>query len=150
MFSEDMAILMGSGVVSWPPTERESGRYGFITLYSGVRKESRQLFFKRVIPEYGKLGALVTETRIFKSSGDLKRGFKPTVPNRGDKFILGVGILWYPGSEKNKSINNKGDPRGLGLRPIIDEIIPRYWLDPEILYKIVNQTCRIFFIPLIK
>jgi len=144
MFDEDSAILMGTGIVGWPVAERESGRYGYIALYPNMDPKAKALYFKRLEYEVGTLGAVVIHTRKKESSGDLKRGFIPTIPEVGSKFILGKGILWSPGYVKFKS---KGDPRCLGLKPIINELQPKDWLDPKVLYKIVNQTCKIYFIP---
>lgn len=120
------------GILEWPQAERDTGRYGVITLYDGIKMDSKRIIIKTRRTGYGTLSAIVVETRKPFHNGDPRLRRIPKVPNVNDKFILGSGLVSYP------------DARAICVEPII-QIIGKPWMDIDVLYNIVNQTVRIYF-----
>ncbi len=120
-----------TGIVEWPVTERDTGRYGIITLYDGIGPGSKRKIISNRVTGYGTLSALVIETRDIVHKGDPRLKILPKRPEINDKFILGKGIISYP------------DFRSIKLDPLI-EIPNKPNMDIESLYNIVNQTVNIY------
>lgn len=134
-------IELGMGQLSWHAEERRTDRYGTVCLWSDASpdKPGIPLPWK---PEAaacdGKTGYLVAyvlETRESAHIGDLMRGIYTERPVVDEVVELGPGILFF--EEK--------PPWGVhvGLRP--DDGRDTDWLDPHELYRLHQQTVRLYF-----
>jgi hypothetical protein len=94
---------------------------------------------QETIKEYagqkGKLIAEVIATRKSSHIGDLFHGFFPTTPNIGEEIELGEGTLFY----------EPGEYFAVGLKP--DDNRETFWLIPQNLYRVHEQTVKLFFLP---
>jgi hypothetical protein len=124
-------LFIGEGVLEWPPQERETGRYGVITLWDGTGKDAKRVILKRKLTRYGELWAMVTEARKPTHVGDPDRNLVPKAPERGNKFLIGEGILMYP------------DIRSIALQLISPDKFP--WMNVGNLYRVINQTVKVYF-----
>jgi hypothetical protein len=134
--------LLGYGVFSWGADERRSNRYGSFNLcsksYEGQTSaktpehtsELRRLDHKRV-----KLMVRIIETRKSEHVGDLALGIKPTTPEVGQEFILGVGILQLESCPWDSLPSISLVPKD-GRAEL--------WYDPRILYQIHHQTVELY------
>lgn len=132
---------IGRGQLRWPQMERVSGRYGCLLLYTenfgvdesdhadGVSLETRP-------GAQGTLKAEILKTHQSYHPGDLLRGYR--VPRQQ----LPVGAIITLGYGKQFAENVK-DIDCVGVCPLDDPATD--WLDPSALYKLYNQTVRLFF-----
>lgn len=123
-------ILVGTGILNWPKSERVCDRYGFVMLLNSDGKS---------IPigyglegQRGTLRAVVTETRDSYHVGDAFRGLIPSRPDVGDVMELGTGTVVY-----------SREFMAIGLKP--DDGREDDWLDPKVLYRLHHQTVNLFF-----
>ena len=124
-------ILIGNGIVSWNKVERQSDRYGTISMFN-----TGKLFIDTInkyLDKQGKLICEILETRASYHIGDLYHGFFPQTPKIGDMIELGNGKLFI----------EKDEYYSVGLSPVDNRAT--FWLDPKKLYNIHNQTINLFF-----
>jgi hypothetical protein len=134
--------LLGNGIFSWGAEERRSNRYGSFNLcsesYKGETPGKAPEFtsdLHRLVHKRVKLMVRVTETRQSGHVGDLALRIKPTTPEVGQEFILGVGILQLePCSWDSLS--------SIALIP--KDRRSDLWIDPRILYQIHDQTVELY------
>ena len=127
-------ITLGEGWLSWPGRERATNRYGKIGLLADLQAYDWQPL---AIPEdyIGKaceLHALVIEVNLNPYCvGDWRRNFAPSIPGVGEVFKLGEGTLYA-----------NPDLKLIGLMPIEnDRLID--WLDPKVLYNLIDQKVKL-------
>ena len=71
------------------------------------------------------------------------RGLAPTIPDLGEKIVLGDGTLFY------EDMTDSGSNVSLvGLEP--DDGREHDWLDVQSLYKLHEQTVDLYFEPLLQ
>lgn len=138
-------LLVGTGILGWPPSERESGRYGILTLWTEHKSHPLMMDYvpaKRIhlqvwrVPKkhvYCDLFALYLEQREFVNTGDPHRGYMPTRVGTGRDHKLGRGLLFYP------------DDRSVGVQPY--PMVEGPWLDPNELYKLIDQLVTLYIVP---
>ncbi len=125
---------LGVGVLSWPPDERISDRYGTVKLMNvphGSPVERKPIVLTIVPSTRGKLFAEVVEIRQSNHFGDLFRDIYPATPEVGDRIKLGFGELFY-------------EADNVGLKP--DDGRETDWLDPNALYRAIDQTVKLLFV----
>lgn len=120
-------------MLSWPPPERRSDRYGLVGLSKNPMEDFAKLTGKIPVKQHGRLVAVVLETRDSHHIGDLFRGIFPSTPNVGDRISLGEGTLFT-------------EEHCVGLKP--DDGRYNDWLNPYNLYRAHDQTVRLIFKPL--
>lgn len=124
--------FLAQGILEWPVSERDTGRYGVITLYDGPGPMAKRVIVTHRAEGYGALSALVTATKPIRHYGDPRLGILPKRPEVNDRFILGRGIVSYP------------DFRSIKLEPII-KVVGKTDMDVEALYNVINQEVKIYF-----
>jgi hypothetical protein len=126
-----MSIVIGTGVLTWEPSERRSDRYGYVFLANpgGSSKRDTGEAPLRVPGELlGKpcsLSCRVLETRDSTHIGDLFHGIFPRTPKVGDVIHLGMGLLSLTGTVAK--------PR-IGLMPVESQD-SNQWLNIRSLYE---------------
>lgn len=135
------ATELGRGQLTWFRDERISDRYGAVYLDSGdPDAPSADLAPEPPNGTPGRLVALVLETRHSEHIGDMFRGLRPSTPARGDVIVLGAGALFREDEEEDGHTCHK-----VGLEPRDGRKTD--WLDPQALYRLHEQTVRLFFAP---
>jgi hypothetical protein len=138
-------FVIGEGVLTWHPHERQTDRYGAVFLMTGG-DSLHELSGYVPIPDDapvglpGRLVAEVTATRQSTHIGDLFRGLYPQTPEVGERIVLGEGRLFCHTVEREHS-----HPviEAVGLAPEDDRDTD--WLDPQALYRAHEQTVRLVF-----
>src|SRR6267142_6535668 len=129
-------IKLGTGVLTWHPSERRSDRYGTVWLIDssdGVILESAVHVPLVNLPQTGTAGKLfvrVLEARKSHHIGDLFRGIFPSTPASGETIVLGEGSFFKEQSDE------------VGLRPVEERRSD--WLDPNALYRAHDQTVELY------
>lgn len=138
MIAPQEEYLLASGVLAWWKQERTRNRYGSVCLYRGpygtAEGEDAVLPLLTFSGRQGQLIAVVRETRRPQSIIDVVLGLisPKEPPPVGSRHVLGQGTLF-------------SDEEAIGLRP--DDDRTDLWLDPEVLYLLVDQTVDLFFAP---
>ena len=93
-----MVQAVGSGIVCWSPQERRSQRYGGIylanvTLQEDVRCVHRFDPLDAFVGRRVRLECRITGARNSSHVGDSFLNILPSIPQLGEIFDLGVGIL---------------------------------------------------------
>ncbi len=153
-------ILIGEGYLDWRSQERQTDRYGAVSLskrrgiyrpdlgrlpgarllegiaeLASVRKNSVDLS-KAPVSSYGILIANILESHVPQHVGDLIRGIKPEPPLPGERLELGEGVLFLERDIYGQTI---------GVKPLDDR--PNDWMDPQTLYKAHLQKVALIFEP---
>lgn len=132
------AVILGTGVLSWPRSERVSDRYGCVWLMADATQEQVLGGVAGVaephVGQRGRLVARVIEARQSHHIGDLFHGVRPRTPEVGAEIQLGEGELFVQQEELGWSV---------GLRP--DDGRDRLWLDLRALYDAHLQTVELRF-----
>jgi hypothetical protein len=122
---------IGMGVLDWDRKERISDRYGLVVLFDGPSDPRNAIQRRRAREgEYGRLIAVVSETRQPSHIGDLFHNVFPSKPAVNETVVLGEGTLFFAGD-------------GVGVLP--EDNRRTLWLDIRALYHVHNQTVRLFF-----
>jgi hypothetical protein len=119
---------LGTRMLDWEREERISDRYGVVELFheSGVPVELTPVTEQL----HGKLIAIVREMRQPSHIGDLFHGVRPSVPEIGERIVLGIGAIFF-------------EDGGVSLMP--DDHRPRLRLDIHALYRVHRQTVTLYF-----
>jgi len=133
------AVILGEGQLNWNRAERVTDRYGNVGLYNDADwmagEMSIPLAARLESGSFGRLQAVILETREADHVGDLTHGWKPGGAVVGEVVILGEGRLFFE--------HDLGDKVGVaptdGRRTL--------WLDGPSLYKCHSQTVRLEFVP---
>lgn len=123
--------VLGTGRLNWRRFERVGDRYGSVCLTHNGDNDTFDL------PKYtgfGKLIAVVKETRNSTHIGDLFHGFFPQKPEIGEVIELGEGYIFYDHDELGEMV---------GLKPMDNR--ETFWLDPKALYRCHDQTIELSF-----
>jgi len=127
---------LGTGVLNWNRSERQSNRYGAVHL-SPTPMELSQVYLRNLpVGRTGRLMAKVIETRQSYNLGDWFRGLRPVTPKKGDEILLGEGTLFEETHAHGQEV---------GVKPADDR--PSDWMDPEALYRCHFQTVELWFYP---
>jgi hypothetical protein len=138
-----MKHVLGEGILNWNTGERQTDRYGSVMLTRIPmnnplgEKLGYTSLDEKFEGKHGSLTATVTLNRLSPHIGDLFRGlYPPKTPTPiGTELLLGIGTVFFED-------NREGGPC-VGLSP--DDGRQNDWLDPEVLYKLHNQTVVLFF-----
>ncbi len=133
-FNEELAIEIAHGILGWHKGERESGRFGSISIFKtlDINNLERIIFPSHI--GFFQLATITIEIRRSRFKSKKLIGRKILKQRNGMKTILGDGELFYP------------DPRCIGVKPrIIMEGKP--WLDLDKLFSLQDQTVKLFLIP---
>jgi hypothetical protein len=124
----------------WSSTERTTGRYGYVGMYSHNVSQtisvSPYLDTDQCGPLLGKrvrLTAKVLEARNSGHDGDRFLKIKPSTPDRGEEIELGVGVF--------SQIEAFGQT-AVGLEP--NDGREFNWIDPRVLYRLHDQTVELY------
>ena len=131
----ESAIVLGEGVLTWPSVERNTDRYGFVSLWEEPREGSDNvpLSLAGANGQNGLLVAEILETRESPHMGDTFRHIFPERPATGEIIELGSGVC------------NVGDDHTVGVEP--EEHREIDWMNPAALYRCHFQTVRLLFVP---
>ncbi|GAB4001604.1 hypothetical protein GCM10029992_37580 [Glycomyces albus] len=132
-------VLLGEGLLTWPPAERELGRFGTVSLRRPDTHTYLQ-FDGRLIGQVIELAFTVTRLRLAAAQPDPRLGVTSEEPTVGEEIGLGIGamfILDLPGL----------GPAAVGVLPTEQCLRPVDWLDPAALYKGQNQYGRLIAHP---
>lgn len=138
-------MILGTGILNWPSSERVSDRYGAVSLFDAHQPPAKAAKMRDAMDAdvaaaaagaFGRLYAIVIEPRQFSHVGDWFRGLFPVTPERGERIVFGTGTAFTE--------NLDGDLI-FGLKPADD----RYsdWLDPTALYRAHEQVVELHFEP---
>jgi hypothetical protein len=144
--SDNLHIELGKGILGWPPSERDSQRYGIVTLWTEemsklhINYKPQKRLIVNVIKDkvrnrsiFGDLIATVIGERPITIGKDPIGGFKPRPITIGNQVKLGRGILVFP------------DNKSICIKPIDDRDIR--WMRPKQLFRVVDQLVMLSFIP---
>lgn len=129
--SFDAPVRLGKGLLTWPPAERELGRFGTVSLRQPETHVYHQ-FDADLVGQIVRLAFTVTAVRTAALRPDPRLGIAPEAPRAGEEIDLGVGALFVlelPGL----------GPVAVGVVPTEQRLRPVHWLDPAALYKAQNQ-----------
>ena len=131
-----MRTLIGSGQLTWNRAERVTDRYGAVGLMGDDLPRGKDYIALDESKEelWGRLVAVIRETRPSGHIGDICCGHGPSTPEVGDEIVLGEGTLFFEGAAWGPSV---------GLSP--DDDRDDNWLDPKALYRCHSQTVDLFF-----
>lgn len=123
---------LGTGVLKWSPGGKRLGvRIGFVGLFDSVEADSATSIMGAPEGSYGRLVAVVEETRERRFDAD-RFLFSPPEPLEiGDEIVLGTGTFL------------SGDDGYFGLVP--SDGREGWWLDIPGLYRVDEQTVDLFF-----
>jgi len=122
---------IGTGVLDWDREERISDRYGLVVLFDAPNDPRRPIPLRHGSEgKYGRLVAIVRETRDSSHIGDLFHNVFPSTPDLGQTVVIGEGTLFFMGNR-------------VGLTP--EDNRRTLWLDIHALYRVHNQTVTLFF-----
>jgi hypothetical protein len=132
MSTVDQPVELGNGILTWPPAERELGRFGTVSLRQENTDQLRR-FDTAPAGEIVRLAFTVAVVRAPALPPNRHLGIAPAVPRLGEEIDLGVGLLFIldlPGL----------GPVAVGVLPTEQRLRPDQWLDPAALYKAHNQN----------
>lgn len=124
-------IELGTGVLTWPPAERELGRFGTVSLREPNAHQLRP-FETAAAGEVVRLAFTVAVVRSAMLPPNRHLGIEPQTPYVGEEIDLGIGVLFVldmPGL----------GPVAVGVLPTEQRLRPDQWLDPAALYKAHNH-----------
>ena len=121
---------IGTGILTWEPGERRTGRYGSVLLLQSLKSPDKVELDQSCIGKHGSLVAKVFETRASSTTGDLLRQVFPVTPNVGELVLLGTGTLFF----------HEGSV-GLGPTKVTEDP----WLSVKALYRVHDQTVALYF-----
>ncbi len=126
--------LIGKGDLNWRRGERVSDRYGSVCLYELNPTFPEETVKLNRYEGYGKLIAIIKETRKSDHIGDMFRGLHPSTPEIDEVIELGEGTIFY-------GVDEYGDM--VGLKPADNR--EEDWLNPQSLYRCHSQTVELYF-----
>ena len=143
-------MILGRGILDWHRSERITDRYGAIHLSHRLKDDPDTAtpadfvdFSDQFDGLHGSLFAVVLETRDSIHVGDMLRRLFPSTPQVGERFCLGTGTLWIGELRDNRDSYGDSPPKTIGLLP--DDRRAHDWLNPQVLYKLHQQTVELHF-----
>jgi hypothetical protein len=131
-------LVLGEGVLTWPPEERLLGRFGSVSLNLG---DDRYATFPDVpIGALARLSVTVLSVRLALLQPDPIRQLAPTTPEAGEEIDLGIGLVFRP------DIAGQGHV-AVGLVPLPAYWRGNEWLSPTALYRAHNHLVRLTLHP---
>lgn len=124
-------VLLGEGLLTWPPAERELGRFGTVSLRQ-PQTHSHHQFDADLAGHIVRLTFTVTAVRTAVLQPHPRLGITPETPRQGEAIDLGIGALFV------LDLPELG-PIAIGVLPTEQRLRPVHWLDPAALYKAQNQ-----------
>jgi len=131
----EQPVQLGEGILTWPPAERELGRFGSICLRQANTNQLRR-FDTAPAGEIVRLAFTVEYVRAAILPPNEHLGIEPTTPCLGEEIDLGIGILFV------LDLSGLG-PVAVGILPTEQRLRHDQWLDPVALYKAHNQSGRL-------
>lgn len=128
--------VIGTGFLTWHSIERQTDRYGTVTLFDGPDSDANAELDLSDVGQVGSLVAHVLETRPSPHIGDVVQGLGPSTPEVGEVVTLGTGRLFA---------YDEGWALSVGVDPLDGR--EDKWLDPVALYRVHSQTVRLEFVP---
>jgi hypothetical protein len=130
----DKTIQLGIGVLGWPPFERQSDRYGTVTVLNPEHGTAGFVNLPQARSR-GRLFAEVLEARPTQHAGDWSLNLSASPLAIGTTVALcGTGRL---------IVERRGSYVAVGVRP--PDGRQSHWLDPRVLYGLVDQVVRLDF-----
>jgi len=131
-------LVLGEGVLTWPPEERLLGRWGSVGLDLG---DGQYATFPNVpIGALARMTATVLQVRGALLRSDPVRQLAPTTPEAGEEINLGIGCVFQP------DLAGRGKV-AVGLAPLAEYWRANEWLSPTALYRAHNHLVRLMLHP---
>lgn len=148
-YPDAKTVVLGQGVLGWPPIERQSGRYGTVLLINlgtlHLNPDAAVSFATAPVDTYGCLVAVVLAARPSRYRGDTARGFATATPAVGETITLGVGTL-FTETMVIEAFGVVGNTvNRVGVRP--DDGREIDWLNPGALHRAHDQIVRLEWRP---
>lgn len=131
-------LVLGEGVLTWPPEERLLGRWGSVGLDLGNGHFA--VFEGLPISALARLSVTVLEVRGPLLRPDPVRQLAPTPPEVGEEIDLGIGCVFRP------DLAGRGKV-AVGLAPLAEYWRANEWLSPSALYRAHNHLVRLTLHP---
>lgn len=139
----DMRQLIATGIFMWDSPERREQRYGYFSCANKtfdkdvtVQPTFNMSRASRWRGQKVKITAKIVAARPSGHAGDLYLNILPSMPEVGEEIVLGVGTFDY---RENPYTDDQMD---MGIMPADGR--DKYWLDPHILYRLHDQTVKIY------
>ena len=133
--------MIGYGMLTWDPEERQRDRYGSVKLTGQDSKDDESAkpyvnheALEKLQDKRVRLWAKVMETRKSDHIGDLFLGLSPSTPEVGEVIELGVGVL--------RVETDVWDNTVFVLQP--EDGRETFWIDPRLLYRLHEQTVELY------
>ena len=131
-------LVLGEGVLIWPPEELQLGRWGSVGLNLG--NGNFAVFEDMPIGALARLSVTVLQVRSARLRPDPVRHLAPTTPEEGEEIDLGIGCLFQP------DLLGRGKV-AVGLAPLAEFWRANEWLSPTALYRAHNHYVRLTLHP---
>ncbi|MCD0444284.1 hypothetical protein LO763_11690 [Glycomyces sp. A-F 0318] len=131
-------LVLGEGVLTWPPEEQRLGRFGSVSLKVGT--DQYATFPDVPIEALARLSATVLVVCEAVIAPDPVRQLAPTLPEQGEEIDLGIGLVFRPDIAGQAHI-------AIGLAPIAAYWRGNEWLSPTALYRAHNHYVRLTLHP---
>jgi hypothetical protein len=132
MSTIEQPVLLGEGILTWPPAERELGRFGTVCIRQANTNQLRR-FDTAPVGEIVRLAFTVEYVCVEGPPPDRHLGIEPQTPCIGEEIDLGIGLLFV------LDLAGLG-PVAVGILPTEQRLRPDQWLDVAALYKAQNQS----------
>jgi hypothetical protein len=127
-------IVLGEGILTWPPEERTLGRFGSVQLAHGA--DQYVSFRDAPVSSLACMTATVLKVRHATLPVDFVRKLAPTLPQWGEVIELGIGWVFQP------DLAGRG-VTAIGLAPPAEYWRGNEWLSPTALYRAHNHHVRL-------
>ncbi|GAB4001339.1 hypothetical protein GCM10029992_36540 [Glycomyces albus] len=132
-------LVLGEGILTWPPGEREINRFGTVCLCLPGQHDLVS-FDRQLSGAIARLAVTVTEVRAPALPPDRYRRLAPSIPRCGEQIDLGVGALFILDRPRL-------GPTAIGVLPTEQRLRPEEWMDPVALYRAQNHEVRLTAYP---
>jgi hypothetical protein len=132
MTSIEQPMILGEGILTWPPAERDLGRFGTVCLRTPNTNQFAR-FDNALDGAVVRLSFTVTYVRAVTMAPPTRLGISEVgQPGIGEEINLGIGALFTVDLEEY-------GPIAIGVLPTEQRLRPDQWLDVTSLFRAANQ-----------